>query len=69
MSHKSSVSGMGEAVCRQQAIRVINERQLLLILIGVHIIFKFWERICKVSMGIHRQARAGELEFLTDEEI
>ncbi len=30
---------------------------------------KFWERICKVSPGIHRQARAGELGFLTFEEI
>jgi hypothetical protein len=30
---------------------------------------KFGERICKVSVVIHRQARAGELEFLTFEEI
>ncbi len=30
---------------------------------------KFWERICKVSMGIHRQAMAGVMGFLTYEEI
>ncbi len=34
MSHKSSISGMGEPV---QAIRVINEKQLLLIMIGINI--------------------------------
>ncbi len=28
---------------------------------------EFWERICKVSMGIQRQARAGESKFLTFE--
>jgi hypothetical protein len=66
MSHKSSVSGMGGPV---RAIRVINEKRLLLILVGINIILHFWERICKVSVGIHRQARAGELGFLTFEEI
>jgi hypothetical protein len=35
MSHKSSISGIGEPV---QAIRVINEKQLLLIMIGFNII-------------------------------
>ncbi len=28
-----------------------------------------WELICKVSMGIHRQAMAGVMGFLTFEEI
>jgi hypothetical protein len=65
MSHKSSVSGMEGPL---QAIRVINEKQLLVVFIGINIL-QFWERICKVSVGIHTQARAGELRFLTFEEI
>ncbi len=35
MSHNSSISGMGEPV---QAIRVINVKQLLLIMVGINII-------------------------------
>jgi hypothetical protein len=35
MSHKSSVSGMGGPV---QAISVINEKRLLLILVGINVI-------------------------------
>ncbi len=56
MSHKSSVSGMGGAV---QAIRVINEKQLLLTLVGINIILSFgkgyvklvWEYIGKPWRG------------------
>ncbi len=52
MSHNSSISGMGEPV---QAIRLINEKQLLQIMVGINIILscgkeyvKFaWEFICK----------------------
>ena len=52
MSHNSSISGMGEPV---QAIRVINEKRLLLIMVGVNIILSCgkeyvklaWEFICK----------------------
>jgi hypothetical protein len=52
MSHNSSISGMGEPV---QAIRVINEKRLLLIMVVINIILscgkeyvKFvWEFICK----------------------
>ncbi len=52
MSHNSSISGMGEPV---QAIRVINEKQLLIIMVGINIILscgkecvKFaWKFICK----------------------
>ncbi len=29
---------------------------------------ELWERICKVSVGIHLQARAREFRFLTGEE-
>ncbi len=55
MSHNSSISGMGEPV---PAIRVLNEKWMLLIMVGINIL-ELWERICKVSMGIHLQARAG----------
>ena len=52
MSHNSSISGPGEPV---QAIRVINEKQLLLIMVGINIILScgkeyvklVWEFICK----------------------
>ena len=52
MSQISSISGMGEPV---QAIRVINEKQLLLIMVGINIILSCgkeyvrlaWEFICK----------------------
>jgi hypothetical protein len=52
MSHNSSISGMGEPV---QAIRVINVKQLLLIMVGIYIILSCgkgyvklaWEFICK----------------------
>ncbi len=52
MSHNSSISGMGEPV---QAIRVINEKRLLLIMVGINIILSSekeyvklaWEFICK----------------------
>ncbi len=52
MSYNSSISGMGEPV---QAIRVINEKQMLLITVGIYIILSCgkeyvnlaWEFICK----------------------
>jgi hypothetical protein len=52
MSHNSSVSGIGGAV---PAIRVINEKQLLLIMVGINIMLSCgkeyvklaWEFICK----------------------
>ncbi len=52
MSHNSSISGMGEPV---QAIRVINEKRLLLTMVGTNIILSYgkeyvklaWEFICK----------------------
>ncbi len=65
MSHNSSTSEMGEPV---QAIRVIHEKQLLLIMVGILYNLELWERVCKVSVGIHLQARAGELGFFTGEE-
>jgi hypothetical protein len=52
MSHNSSMSGMGEPV---QAIRVMNEKRLLQIMVGINIILSCgkeyvklaWEFICK----------------------
>ncbi len=52
MSHNSSISGMGEPV---PAIRLINEKQMFLITVGINIMLscgkenvKFaWEFICK----------------------
>jgi hypothetical protein len=52
MSHNSSISGMGGPVL---AIRVINEKQILLIMVGINIILSCgkeyvklaWEFICK----------------------
>ncbi len=52
MSHNSSISRMGEPV---QAIRVINEKQFLQIMVGIYIILSCgkeyvklaWEFICK----------------------
>ncbi len=52
MSHNSCISGMGEPVL---AIRVINEKRMLLITVGINIILScgkeyaklVWEFICK----------------------
>jgi hypothetical protein len=52
MSYNSSISGMGEPM---PAIRVINEKQLLLIMVGINIVVRCgkeyvklaWEFICK----------------------
>jgi hypothetical protein len=52
ISHDSSISGMGETV---PAIRVINEKQMLLIMVGINIMLSCgkkyvklaWEFICK----------------------
>ena len=56
MPHNSSIAGMGEPV---QAIRVINEKRLLLIMVGINIILScgkeyvklVWEFICKPGAG------------------
>ncbi len=52
MSHNSSISGMGEPVL---AMRVINEKQMLLIMVGINIMLSWgkeyvklaWEFTCK----------------------
>jgi hypothetical protein len=44
MSHNNSISGIGEPV---QAIKVINEKRLLLIMVGITIIFSFGKEYVK----------------------
>ncbi len=46
MSHKGSISGTGEPV---QAIRVMNEKQLLLIMVGINTILSFWKEYVKLA--------------------
>jgi hypothetical protein len=50
MSHKSSISGMGEPV---QAIRVINEKRLLLILISDQHRLINQKRLLLIMVGIN----------------
>ncbi len=54
MSHDSSISGMGDPV---PAIRVINEKRMLLITVGINIMLSCgreyvklaWEFLCKLG--------------------
>ncbi len=46
MSHKSSISGMGEPV---QAIRVMYEKQLLLIMVEINIILSFGKEYVRLA--------------------
>ncbi len=46
MSHKSSVSGMGGPV---RAIRLINQKQLLLVIVGINIILRFGNKYVKLA--------------------
>ncbi len=66
MSHKSSDSCMGGPV---QATRVINEKQLLQVMVGVKKIISFGKEYVKLAWKIHRQTRLEELGFLTFEKI
>jgi hypothetical protein len=47
MSHTSSISGMGEPV---QAIRVIHEKRLLLIMVGINIILSCGKEYVKFAL-------------------
>jgi hypothetical protein len=66
MSHNSSISGMGEPVL---AIRVINEKQMLLIMVGINIILSCgkeyvklaWELICKQENLDFLQVKKSEM--------
>jgi hypothetical protein len=46
MSHKSSVSGRGGAM---RAIKEINEKRLLLFLVGINIILSFGKEYAKLA--------------------
>ncbi len=46
MSHKSSISGMGEPV---QTIRVINEKRLLLVMVRINIILSLGKEYVKLA--------------------
>ncbi len=67
MAHNSSISGMGEPV---PAIRVINEKQMLLITGGINIMLKCgkefvklaWEFICKLGWENPETRASKELE-------
>ncbi len=46
MSHNSSISGLGEPVL---AIRVIDEKQLLLIMLGIYIFLSYGKEYVKLG--------------------
>ncbi len=46
MSHNSSISGMGEPM---QAIRVINEERLLLIMVGINLVLSCGKEYVKLA--------------------
>jgi hypothetical protein len=51
-----------------RAIRLINQKQLLLVMVGINIILSFGNKYVVLARGIYRQAMAGVMEFLTFEE-
>jgi hypothetical protein len=61
MSHKSSISGMREPV---QAIRVINEKQFLLIMVGIHIILSCGKEYLKFAWEFSHKPGEDNLDFL-----
>ncbi len=61
MSHNSSISGMGEPV---QAIRVINEKQMLLIMVGIYIILSCGKKIVKLAWVFICKSGQENLDFL-----
>ncbi len=61
MSHNSSISGMGEPV---QAIRVINEKPLLLIMVGINIILSIEKEYVKLAGEFSCKPGRENLDFL-----
>jgi hypothetical protein len=61
MSHSSSISRMGEPV---QAIRVINEKRLLLIMVGINIILCCGKEYVKFAWEFGRKPGRKNLDFL-----
>ncbi len=61
MSHNSSISGMGEPV---PAIRVINEKQMLLIMGGINIMLKCGKEYVKLAYKFICKPGQENLDFL-----
>ncbi len=62
MSHNStSISGMGEPVL---AIRVINEKRMLLIMVGINIILSCGKEYVKLAWEFIRKSGRENLDFL-----
>ncbi len=61
MSHNSSISGMGEPV---QAIRVINEKRMLLIRVGINIILSCGKEYVKLTWEFTCKPGQENLDFL-----
>ncbi len=61
MSHNSSVAGMGEPV---QAIRVINEKQSLLIMVGINKILSCGKEYVKLAREFSCKPGGENLDFL-----
>jgi hypothetical protein len=61
MSHNSSISGMGEPV---PAIRVINEKRMLLIMVGINIMLSCGKEYVKLVWGFICKPGRENLDFL-----
>jgi hypothetical protein len=61
MLHNCSISGKGEPV---QAIRVITEKQLLLIMVGINIILSCGKEYVKLVWGFICMSGRENLDFL-----
>ncbi len=61
MSHNSSISGMGEHV---QAIRAINEKRLLLIMVEINIILSCGKEYVKLAWEFKGKPGRENLDFL-----
>ncbi len=61
MSHNSSISGMGEPVL---AIRVINEKHMLLITVGINIMLSCGKEYVKLAWEFICKPRQENLDFL-----
>ncbi len=61
MSHNSSISGMGEPVL---AIRVINEKRMLLIRVGINIMLSCGKEYVKLAWELIRKPGQENLDFL-----
>jgi hypothetical protein len=66
MSHNSSISGMGEPV---QAIRLINKKQLLQIMVGINIILSFGKKYVKFAWEFTGKPGQDNWDFLQVKKI